>query len=431
MYYDEGVGSTSRDAISGGAFGSGLYDVVVEAYKMLVFNHAPGDQIFIFGFSRGAYTARSFAGLIHRVGIVNSCFADKIHVAAALYKNRDPRRIVSDSDVVNSFRSEFVTDTFASEQDREWRTKNVPGVAADAMPLVDIRYVGVWDTVKTLGSSIFSDRDGDGQNDYAFHDDELHESVRSARHAVALDEHREKFDVTLWSNIDDLDRRAKAKVDDPNRPYQQVWFPGGHGSVGGGGDIRGLSDEALEWILEGAKQAGLALEIAPVSKIWGIQPDVLAPLENSSAISWNPKDVFMRFLPPWMDRKGPDHIYEVSKAAIIRWAAPDQFTPERSLYRPKSLKKLEAEMNEAAKAYAAWEFETRGVYSKAGQTLPATISSGLRVFRRHTIAPGESLERISQNYFGTRDRVDDILAINRTTILDPGRYYAGHSINIP
>ena len=432
VYYDEGVGSTKKDNFVGGAFGAGLYDKVVEAYKFLVFNHEPGDEIFIFGFSRGAYTARSFAGLIHHSGIINSCFDDKIHVAATLYQRRDPKKAIEDLDEINEFRRQFVTDTCASEQDLNWRAKHVDGFESARPPLVRIRYIGVWDTVKTIGSSVFGDMDDDGEvDDAAFHDHDLHPSVERARHAVAIDEHRKKFNVTLWKNVDELNLAAGASIDDPARPYQQVWFPGGHGAVGGGGDVTGLSDEGLGWILQGAMDAGLELDTTTVSKIWGVRPDVLSTLDNSAEMSWRPKDVAMRFLPPWIDRVGPRAMHEVSEGAIIRWAAPNEATKERGVYRPKSLETVSDAMATAAARYEAWEFEARGGYGEPGTEQPPLVLRDGRQFRRYAAGGQDTLGSIARRFLKDPTRYKEIVALNRTTVIDPDRIYAGQILNLP
>ncbi|MDP1877647.1 MAG: DUF2235 domain-containing protein [Actinomycetota bacterium] len=430
VYYDEGVGSTRDDAFKGGAFGSGLYEKVVEAYKFLVFNYEPGDEIFIFGFSRGAYTARSFAGLVHHVGVVNSCFADQIKVATALYQKRDAGNPSNGLDLLTRFRREFVPDCCASEEDLAWRKANVPGFDPDKAPIVRIRYIGVWDTVKTIGSSVLGDRDDDGEFDAAeFHDHNLHSSVDSARHAVALDERRKKFDVTLWDNVDDLNKARGVAVDDPNRPYQQLWFPGDHGSVGGGGDVRGLSDEGLEWVLEGAKAAGLALDTSTVSRIYGIKPDALASLENSSKTDWSVAGIGMKLLPR-DDRVGPKALHEVALSSILRWAAPKDMVPEDERYLPGSLSDIAPLMNGAASGYEDWEFRARGGYADGDEGLP-DIKANNQVFRRHAVKSGETLGVIARDLLGDAKRKSEILALNRTTIIDPDRLYMGQVLNLP
>ena len=84
--------------------------------------------------------------------------------------------------------------------------------------------------------------------------------VRAARHAVAIDERRRTFPPTLWDNLDGAERRRRAEA-----PYAQRWFPGDHGSVGGGGTVTALSDDALVWVAEGAAAAGLALDPAALA----------------------------------------------------------------------------------------------------------------------------------------------------------------------
>lgn len=431
VYYDEGVGTGGwRDKLVGGATGKGLFQRIIEGYKFLVFNYEPGDEIFIFGFSRGAYTARSFAGLLQHVGVVNSCFADKIHVAASLYERRENKDAIEELDEINRFRAQFSPDLCASEQDRAWRAQHEDKVGAVDLPVLKIRYIGVWDTVKTLGDAMLGDDDGDGEYDAAeFHDDRLHPSVEAARHAVAVDERRRKFDVTLWDNVDALNRSKNIPIDDPNRPYQQQWFPGDHGSVGGGGEIRGLSDEALEWIWEGAKLQGLGIDISPYSKVWGIRPDVLVPTSNADPKkkSWDLASVVMRNLPKH-DRKGPSAIHEVSRASIVRWAAPA--AEGRDIWRPKPLDDLAAEMKREAAGYQAWEFASRGGFR--GDALPDAVDGDGRPLRRHTVAAGtRNLADIAKRELGEANRAEDILRVNRTTILDPDRFYADQIINLP
>lgn len=427
VYYDEGVGSTKQDDFLGGTVGLGLYDKVVEAYKFLVFNHEPGDEIFIFGFSRGAYTARSFAGLIHNIGVVNSCFADRIRVAATLYRNRDN----DTADEVQRFRCEFAPDVCVSDEDVAWRSANIEGFDAEAVKLINVRYIGVWDTVKSLGDPLLGDKDGDGDYDAAeFHDHGLHASVGSARHAIAIDERRKKFDVTPWDNVDALNESRGFAVDDPKRPYQQKWFPGGHGSIGGGGDIKGLSDESLEWILEGAKAAGLALDIGAHSRVWTIRPDILSPLENSAKKSWHPRDVAMRLLPK-SDREGPRFLHELSRAAVIRWAAPEQYLPEKELYRPEALKNVARLLDQAGADFEPWEYEARGGYSAPGNRLASHKAADGRIFKRYVVETGDTLPGLAARFLGDKGLKDDIIALNRTTIIDPNRLYVGQIINLP
>jgi uncharacterized protein (DUF2235 family) len=89
VFYDEGVGTSKFESLSGGMFGAGLLKNMADGYRFLIFNYSPGDEIYVFGFSRGAYTARSFAGLLHTSGILLRGYASKVNEAIELYRRRD------------------------------------------------------------------------------------------------------------------------------------------------------------------------------------------------------------------------------------------------------------------------------------------------------------------------------------------------------
>ncbi|MEO5805577.1 DUF2235 domain-containing protein [Devosia sp.] len=279
-YYDEGVGTSYVinewwETRLAGAFGLGLLDKIEAAYRFLIFNYEPGDEIFIFGFSRGAFTARSLAGLIRKCGIVPRASAREIRNIFAFYKDGGTH---PDSDEAQRRRMAWSPDVILKEADRSWRLEHGgdPTIVANAMPLI-IRYVGVWDTVGALGipqhllvGSLF----GTGAK-YQFHDTALSSTVKAARHAVATDEDRLTFGPALWSNLDALNAGS------PGEKYQQLWFPGDHGSVGGGGEIRGLSNDALGWIMDGARAEGLAIDNVRLDGLRAMA-DPLAPLHNQT-----------------------------------------------------------------------------------------------------------------------------------------------------
>ena len=171
---------------------------------------------------------------------------------------------------------------------------------------------------------------------YEFHDAKLSSMVLSARHAVALDERRPSFEPTLWENIEALNKNGDAA--DP--PYQEKYFLGDHGSVGGGGDLTHLSSIGLQWIIEGAQGAGLEFDAKKVSNL-ATEQDVSGVLRNtkkppSGLASW-----LMRFRPK--DRKGPSSRSQIHESVYRRWAmeGKDQsFKP----YRPGSLRRIEDEL---------------------------------------------------------------------------------------
>ena len=240
-YYDTGVGTRWWNAISDGVFGFGLDEKIRAAYRFLVQNYPhPGDhQLFILGFSRGAYEARSLVGMIRNVGLLTPDNLDRVPEAYALYRNRDAS---ADTDAAVAFRRRFARE-------------------------VKVRFLGVWDTVGALGIPI-SALQWLNAIEYGFHDTELSGIVQTAAHAVAVDEHRIDFQATLWSAM------SKAGQD-----VEQRWFPGSHGDVGGGNKDRGLSDLALLWMQRKAIEAGLAVDPALMPSIGAANP--LAPITDS------------------------------------------------------------------------------------------------------------------------------------------------------
>lgn len=252
----------ASDKIMGGAFGWGLDDRIEEAYRALVFAYEPGDEIYIFGFSRGAYTARSLAGLIRSAGLPPATATDRIPEAMQMYRARGPHTH-PDSEISKRFRADLSPDTPTSREDAAWR--QAQGMAWRA-PL-KIAYLGVWDTVGALGVPGFLGALPRLLNQhYAFHDTELSRSVAAARHAVAIDERRRHFPPALWSNLGRLNRGP----DGPTGRYSQLWFPGNHGIVGGSGRVAELSAFPTAWIAEGATEQGLAFRPDRLAAITGL-----------------------------------------------------------------------------------------------------------------------------------------------------------------
>ena len=227
-FYDEGVGVEGRrwDRIAGGAFGRGLNQNIVDAYTAIVERYEsgeedePGDEIFLFGFSRGAYTARSAAGLIHNAGILKREHAGRIDEAMALYRSEAK----PSSEEAIAFRESY------------------------AHPSRAIKFVGAWDTVGALGVpgtafSYFRRRR------YRFHDVALSSSIRNAAHALAIDERRRSFRPAVMGESDNFDGEL-----------HQSWFAGVHSDVGGGYGRDALSDLTLEWIVGHAEACGLVVD---------------------------------------------------------------------------------------------------------------------------------------------------------------------------
>jgi uncharacterized protein (DUF2235 family) len=241
VLYLRGIGSLGFEfqRFVDAAIGQGIDGNIRSAYMFLAQNYVPGDEIFLFGFSRGAFTARSLSGLIGACGLLKRQRLADVPKAWKYYREA-PKR--SPEDFVKTFATECHTD-------------------------VHITFLGVWDTVGSLGipSHIFA---GLNQEQYGFHHTSPSKITKHGYHAMAIDEFRDEFVPTLWTG------------EIPEGCHiEQVWFAGAHSDVGGGYADRGLADIPLVWMAKKAEGCGLALD-------WSVLPDPLkldhsAPSHNS------------------------------------------------------------------------------------------------------------------------------------------------------
>lgn len=320
VYHLDGVGSgrgTGRlargiDRALGGMFGQGLMATVEEAYRFLVFNHAPGDEIYLFGFSRGAYMARSLAGLIRNCGILARGNAALIPKALTLYQTRT-EKAHPDSVEACAFRARHGQPVWTSPTDAMWRTRlhGTPGAR------LDLRYLGIWDTVGALGVPRDFRLAPLLNRSLRFHDTRLSKGVGAARHAVAIDERRRSFPPTLWDNLDALN----AETGDSR--YLQRWFPGDHSSVGGGGEVTALSHDALLWIAEGAAAVGLGLDAAAMEG-WRRGRDCMGPLRATRRDA-GLVDRALALAPS--ERGGPANVADLAEATVRRWHRDPAYRP--------------------------------------------------------------------------------------------------------
>jgi uncharacterized protein (DUF2235 family) len=224
LYYDLGIGAEGNrlQRVFDGATGTGISENILQAYLFIISNYEPGDELFLFGFSRGAFTVRSLSGLIRNSGILEVKNADKIGKAYELYRSRHPTYHPK-SEEATLFRK-----TYAVED----ATK--------------IKFIGVWDTVGALGNPLFLHGLTSGRNE--FHDTELSSMIEHAFHALAIDEKRKNFEATLW-------HQQKGAT---NQTLEQVWFVGVHSDIGGGYPETGLSDISLNWMMVKAQSCNLS-----------------------------------------------------------------------------------------------------------------------------------------------------------------------------
>jgi hypothetical protein len=219
VFYEAGVGTGIFDRVIGGAFGEGLDQNIKNGYLFLAHNfcggdehHAP-DEIYVFGFSRGAYTARSLCGFIGSCrGLLQTHALHKLERAWKFYRTKpqDRNKFEHYEDIEHSVRQD-----------------------------VRIKGLGIWDTVGALGVPLPWFRRSNARR-YGFHDTELSRLVENAFHALAIDEQRGPFVPSLWQR--------------PGKPIygqivEQVWFPGVHSNVGGSYPDTDLADLTLRWMV--------------------------------------------------------------------------------------------------------------------------------------------------------------------------------------
>lgn len=400
IHYDEGVGTGVREKYTGGIFGAGLDINLREAYRFLLFNYDPGDHIHVFGFSRGAFTARTFIGLLRHVGPLRRLHVDRIDSAIALYKARD-QSTPNNLEALRQFRADYANGVCVDQGDDIWRCANIEGYVAGSAPLLTIKFLGVWDTVAAMGVPAIFPGSSWLNRAHHYHDMNVDGFVEAMRHAVAIDERRATFPATLADGLDALNHERGFAPDDPKAPYQERWFPGVHGSVGGGGNIRGLSDGALSWVLQGAKQAGLRLDTEKGTRIHGFAPDPNSPLRNVKESKPGLMDKVAA------DRPGPRHVWQVHTSAQRRWAGLTVGTPS---YRPGTLAGATAELD----ALALTPF-----------TPPAELIG------EELVKSGDTLSKIAKRVYGKPSHWRIIFDANLDRLDDPDMLFPGQLLRLP
>ena len=241
-YYDDGVGSRGNSFLRalGGAAGYGLKRNVKDLYRALSRVYDDGDRIYLFGFSRGAFTARTLAGLIGTCGIVKgeTCATTEalhqaVEAAYVAYRSRYGsaltnaarrlRRAGDSARVIETFQRTYPVHTN-----------------------VKIEFIGVWDTVDAVGMPFaLASLVNRFVYQFKFPTQTLGPGVKRAYHALSIDDARQAFEPVLWVG--------------PDERIEQVWFAGAHSNVGGGYPKQGMSLVALDWMLAHAAASGLRL----------------------------------------------------------------------------------------------------------------------------------------------------------------------------
>ena len=253
VFYDKGVGTGGPvDRLLGGMFGKGLDEQIRGAYRFLVHNYAPGDEIYLFGFSRGAFSARSLGGMIGEMGLL-----------------ADERTVTTQA----------VWRAYQRPRGERGRPAALAGIRRHARVDVRIRALGVWDTVGALGIpySLLTWR---LRRRHRFHDVGLGDHIDRSFHALAIDERRGPFSPTLWRG-DARSGHALADAGATVGPIvEQCWFAGVHSDVGGGYERNGLSRLSLAWMIQRiGRTTGLAFRAAYGTL--NTKQDALAPQNES------------------------------------------------------------------------------------------------------------------------------------------------------
>ena len=288
VFYDWGLGSY-HSSVSAGATGRGIHKNIQDGYRYIVQNYAVNDKIFLFGFSRGAYTVRALSGLINNCGILKRPDARLISKAWKIYKSPS-RKNKPQGEAAKLFRRDH------------------------CHPSRKVHFVGVWDTVGALGIPVSLMGLLDRYDEY--YDTKMGPNVSIARHALAIDEKRKDFEPTIWTPREGVD-------------LKQIWFAGVHTDIGGSyppdknTGIR-ASDTPLKWMLDEAQKAGLKIE--PYIR-QSLTDGAKGKLHKSRKLAYRFKSALNR--PLIIDDK-PTKIHPSVKS---------RYLADRS-YRPPELKKL-------------------------------------------------------------------------------------------
>jgi len=305
VFYDPGVGTLERpdpwhklrqdfNAILGLATGYGLDDNVLAAYSFLVHNYQAGDQIYLFGFSRGAYTVRVLAGLIHKIGLITP---EQVNLAGSgliAYKQFSSDEAPKLRASLKSF-TDVATAEDALPQSAFDNAAQFARITSTRWPT--IRFVGVWDTVASVIVPRADRFYWPSLEELAF--TIVNPSVRTFRQAISIDERRCMFRLKKWDEPQTFTHNRFNDAHAEPQDIKQVWFAGVHADIGGGyPEIEsGLSKYPLIWMIDEATKCGLAVNPRTVNQLaWGVQrkgspfsyvaPDVRGELHDSLRGAW-------------------------------------------------------------------------------------------------------------------------------------------------
>lgn len=305
-YYHAGLGTLEAQGaltgfsrwwtrLAGFAFGYGLRNDIRDIYVFLMNNYEAGDRVFLFGFSRGAYTVRAVGSLLHMVGLMRRGNEQLVPYAIHMMTKVDERP--EDDGKTKAARAIIMAQQF-----------KLTFSSVECKPY----FVGVWDTVNSVGWI---------ENPLRLPFSSNNPSIEIARHAIAIDERRAFFRENLW--------HPKQRGASGPKDLLQVWFPGSHGDVGGGYSERDghLSKVALEWMLREAQAKGLIVDPKREERIMGraggnyVKPDATAIIHDElKHFAWWPAQLFPK--KQWVRRRDKDGVETWSqrrKMSLLGW----------------------------------------------------------------------------------------------------------------
>jgi uncharacterized protein (DUF2235 family) len=236
VYYSVGV-----NGFLGGVFGQGLDENIRLAYEWLIENYNDGDEIYIFGFSRGAYTARALSGLIAIDGILKPGSPIGVAELFKRYKKGDEETIWKLKEM------EASGDTGKLTEQEKWLLKY-------SRP-TNVKVIGVWDTVGSVGLAA-GDIPRISRSSFDYLQTGLRIHILNGYHALAIDEHRNDFAPTIWDVHHPKDPNSVIAQPRPLSAVEQRWFVGAHANVGGGYETDLLAQVPLRWMMKKAESQG-------------------------------------------------------------------------------------------------------------------------------------------------------------------------------
>jgi hypothetical protein len=248
--------------LTGGLLGAGIASNIREAYSFITTNYVPGDELILMGFSRGAFTVRSIAGMIHDIGLLTrggmesfyAIFKDFQNSRNGHYRDKFPDLPFPDKpragskDYMRRYRRRLLELGLTRIRDPDGRP-------------IEVQALAVWDTVGSLGIPTLGWMQAMGEpattKEMKFYDTALTNSTRNAFQALALDEHRGPFSPAVW------ERRGGNRTD-----LRQVWFPGAHSNVGGGYADQEIADVSLAWMMDQLSSVGVSFQPETIDRLF-------------------------------------------------------------------------------------------------------------------------------------------------------------------